>query len=141
MLIRRPVAEVFEAFVDPEIISMFWFTRSSGRLEEGAEVRWEWEMYGFTITATVKAFVQNERLLIEWPGQRSPSLFEVRFRPLEAGTFVEIKSFQFVGTGDEQVKEAIDSGEGFSFVLAGAKAFLEHGVRLNLVLDRFPKGA
>ncbi|MBC7990984.1 MAG: polyketide cyclase, partial [Luteimonas sp.] len=27
MLIRRPVAEVFEAFVDPAITSRFWFTR------------------------------------------------------------------------------------------------------------------
>jgi hypothetical protein len=27
---------------------------------------------------------------------------------------------------------------GFSFVLAGSKAFLEHGVSLNLVLDHSP---
>lgn len=26
MLIRKPVEEVFEAFVDPEITSKFWFT-------------------------------------------------------------------------------------------------------------------
>jgi uncharacterized protein YndB with AHSA1/START domain len=39
MLIRRPVSEVFEAFVDPAITSKFWFTRSSGRLELGKEVR------------------------------------------------------------------------------------------------------
>ena len=32
MLIRKPVAEVFEAFVDPEITRKFWF---SGRLEAG----------------------------------------------------------------------------------------------------------
>ena len=32
MLIRKPVAEVFEAFVDPEITRKFWF---SGRLETG----------------------------------------------------------------------------------------------------------
>ena len=33
MLIRKPVAEVFEAFVDPDITTKFWFTKSSGRLE------------------------------------------------------------------------------------------------------------
>ena len=32
MLIRKPVAEVSEAFVDPEITRRFWF---SGRLETG----------------------------------------------------------------------------------------------------------
>jgi hypothetical protein len=46
MLIRRPVAEVFEAFVDPAVTSRFWFTRSTGRLEVGRRVRWDWEMYG-----------------------------------------------------------------------------------------------
>jgi hypothetical protein len=30
--------------------------------------------------------------------------------------------------------------QGFSLVLAGLKALLEHDVRLNLVADRFPKG-
>ena len=44
MLIRRPVAEVFEAFVDPEITTKFWFTQSGGRLEAGKQVQWEWEM-------------------------------------------------------------------------------------------------
>ncbi len=33
MLIRRPVGEVFRAFVDPEITTRFWFTESSGGLE------------------------------------------------------------------------------------------------------------
>jgi hypothetical protein len=32
------------------------------------------------------------------------------------------------------------STQGFSLVLAGLKALLEHNVRLNLVADRFPKG-
>ena len=35
MLIRKPVAEVFEAFVNPDITSKFWFTKGSGRLEAG----------------------------------------------------------------------------------------------------------
>jgi len=35
MLIRKPVAEVFEAFINPEITTKFWFTKSSGRLAQG----------------------------------------------------------------------------------------------------------
>jgi uncharacterized protein YndB with AHSA1/START domain len=44
MLIPRPAAEVFEAFVNPDITTQFWFTRSSGRLEPGKQVEWAWEM-------------------------------------------------------------------------------------------------
>ena len=38
------------------------------------------------------------------------------------------------------MKQVTESTQGFSLVLAGLKAYLEHGVRLNLVADRFPKG-
>lgn len=55
MLIRKPVADVFEAFVDPAVTSKFWFTRSSGRLEPGKQVQWDWEIYGFSMQVAVKA--------------------------------------------------------------------------------------
>ena len=32
MLIRKPVSEVFTAFVDPAVTTRFWFTKSSGQL-------------------------------------------------------------------------------------------------------------
>lgn len=38
MLIRKPVAQVFEALVDPAITSRFWFSKGSGRLEAGNRV-------------------------------------------------------------------------------------------------------
>jgi uncharacterized protein YndB with AHSA1/START domain len=43
MLIRRPVSDVFEAFVNPDITTKFWFTQSSGRLEAGKQVQWDWK--------------------------------------------------------------------------------------------------
>ena len=63
MLIRRPVTEVFEAFVNPEITTKFWFTRSSGRLELDRNVRWDWEMFGVGTDIKVKALELNKRIL------------------------------------------------------------------------------
>jgi len=45
MLIRKPVPEVFEAFINPAITTWFWFTKSSGRLEPGKPIQWDWEMF------------------------------------------------------------------------------------------------
>lgn len=141
MLIRKPVAEVFEAFVDPGITTRFWFTKGSGRLEEGKQVQWEWEMYGISIPVTVKAVEPNRRLVVEWPGHGSPTIVEWTFQSLADGTtFVRITNSGFAGDGDAVVRQAMDSTQGFTLVLAGAKALLEHGVRLNLVPDRYPKG-
>lgn len=139
MLIRKPIAEVFEAFVDPAITTNFWFTKSSGRLETGKQVQWDWEMYGHSEQVSVKAIEENKRILIEWPGHGGPTVVEWLFIPrADNTTFVSITNSGFSGDGDEIVKQALDSTEGFTLVLAGLKALLEHNVILNLVPDRFP---
>ena len=139
MLIRKPVAEVFEAFVDPAITSRFWFTKGSGRLETGREVRWDWEMYNFSVQVQVKEVEKDKRIVVEWGAYEEPTTIEWVFtaRPDDT-TFVSVTNSGFGGTGDEMVKKALDSTEGFAFVLAGAKALLEHNIALNLVPDRFP---
>jgi uncharacterized protein YndB with AHSA1/START domain len=141
MLIRRPVADVFEAFVNPDITTKFWFTKGSGRLEPGKQVQWDWEMYSISISVTAKTIEPNKRIVIEWPGYSGPTTVEWRFAPQRDGTtFVSITESGFTGDGDELVKQVTDSTQGFSLVLAGLKALLEHNVRLNLVADRYPKG-
>jgi uncharacterized protein YndB with AHSA1/START domain len=141
MLIRRPPAEVFEAFIDPEITSRFWFTRGSGRLVAGTQVQWEWEMYGVSIPVDVIAVEPHRRIVVEWPGEDGPGTVEWIFTPMDEGsTFVGITNTGISGSGAELAKQAADAAEGFSLVLAGLKALLEHGVRLSLVADRFPKG-
>jgi uncharacterized protein YndB with AHSA1/START domain len=140
MLIRKPVAEVFEAFVDPAITTKFWFTHSSGRLEPGKEVRWDWEMYGVSVQVSVKAIEQDKRILIEWgDGHGTACPVEWLFTPRsDDTTFVSISNWGFSGSDDEVVRQAIDSMGGFTLVLAGLKALLEHNVVLNLVADHYP---
>ena len=141
MLIRKPVAEVFEAFVNPNITTKFWFTKSSERLEAGKQVQWDWEMYGISVPVTAKVIEPNQRILIEWPGYSGLTTVEWTFSPQEdAATFVNITESGFTGDGDELVKQVTGSTQGFSLVLAGLKAFLEHNVSLNLVADRYPNG-
>ena len=60
MLIRKPVNQVFEAFVDPAITTKFWFTKSSGKLEKGKQIKWEWEMYNVSSDVEVKEILQNK---------------------------------------------------------------------------------
>src|ERR1700729_2090672 len=66
MLIRRPVSEVFEAFVNPEITTKFWFTDSTGQLEKGKVVEWTWKMYDFTGFVLVKELIAARSIEIEW---------------------------------------------------------------------------
>ncbi len=139
MLIRRPVTQVFDAFVNPQVTSKFWFTKSSGRLELGKKVRWDWEMFDVGDDLIVKEFEENQRILVEWVND--PTVVEWSFESREDGTtLVKISNWGFPVNGDELLPLAVDAKGGYTMVLAGLKAWLEHGVELDLVRDQFPEG-
>ncbi len=137
MLIRKPVSEVFNAFIDPAITVNFWFTKGSGKLEAGKTVQWTWEMYGFSVNVVVKAIEKDKRILIDWSAiGEKPTEVEWLFTARDKDkTFVQIINKDFPGTAHEQAKQAIDSAGGFAFVLAGLKAWIEHGININLIAD------
>ena len=137
MLVRRPIEEVFNAFVDPAVTTRFWFTGSSGKLEPGATVTWAWEMYGVSAEVRVKAIEPPSRILIEWDEPATTVEWRFTSHGTEA-TLVQISNAGFQGTEEEVVGMALDSMGGFSLVLAALKAWLEHGIALDLVADRDP---
>ena len=137
MLVRRPIDEVFNAFVDPAITTRFWFTKSSGRLEPGARVTWAWEIYGVSTDVLVREIEPPSRILIEWDDPATTVEWRFTSHGTEA-TLVQISNAGFQGTEEKIVAMALDSMGGFSLVLAALKAWLEHGIALNLVADRAP---
>ena len=140
MLIREPIAEVFQAFVNPEITTKFWFTNSTGKLEAGKRITWTWEMYNVSAQVIVKELEENKRIRIDWGDPGAMTEVEWIFTPYENdSTFVSITNSGFQGDGDSVVAQALDSVRGFTTVHDGAKAWLEHGIKLNLIEDKFPK--
>lgn len=140
MLIRKSAAEVFEAFINPEITKRFWFTKSTGRLEAGKEITWTWEMYNHSIQVIVKAIELNKRILVEWGNYGDMTEVEWVFAPHKNdSTYVTITNSGFKGDGDKVVTDALDSKGGFTWVLAGLKALLEHNIELNAIVDAFPQ--
>jgi len=141
MLIRRPAHEVFEAIADPSVTTKLWYTKSTGRMTEGADLVWEWEMYGVSSNVTVKTVQDDRRIAFTWSGYvpENPTTVVFDFTAREDGTtYVEVTESGFTGDSDTVAGYASDSSQGFSFLLASLKAWLEHGVLLNLVSDAHP---
>ncbi|WP_426474363.1 SRPBCC family protein [Chryseobacterium balustinum] len=136
MLIRKPIQEVFEAFINPEITTNFWFTKSTGKLEEGKTITWEWEMYGAKSEVKVLQIIPNQLIKTEW-GLFSNNV-DYEFKEMEKGTLVIIKSYGYSETGDGLLSVINDNTGGFTTVLDGCKAYLEHGINLRLIEDKFP---
>lgn len=138
MMIRKPIAEVFNAFIDPNITTKFWFTKSSGKLEKGKTLKWEWEMYNVSIEIDVTEIIDNEIISIKWDNPKTNVDFE--FSELsENQTYVVIKNYGFSQIGDDLIEAINNNTGGFTTVLDGAKAYLEHEIELNLIGDKFPQ--
>lgn len=139
MFIRKDVAEVFQAIVDPAITTKIWFTKSSGKLEKGKTIEWEWEMYNHKVNVEVPEIIENQKIIFNWGNYDRPSIVEWEFRAIEGGTFVSVTNEIEHDTPEKLIAEVRDSTEGFTLVLANLKAYLEFNILLNLVGDRFPE--
>jgi uncharacterized protein YndB with AHSA1/START domain len=141
MLIRRSPHDVFEALGDPSITTRFWYTKSSGRMEKGAELTWEWEMYGASAKVWVQEVEADHRISFSWEGYdpAHPTTVEFLFIPYENDTtYVRITETGFTGDTDTQVSRALESTAGFTFLLSALKAALEHDITLRVTLDAHP---
>lgn len=140
MLIRKDVKQVFNAFIDPVHTTQFWFTKSSGPLIQDQEVIWTWEMYGFEAKALPIEIIDNEIIKLLWYGPGQPTTVEIVFQSIsDDTTFVTITHSDFEIFGAELTAAIVDSTGGFALVVSGLKAYLEHGINLNLIADKYPK--
>jgi len=141
MLIRKPPADVFRAFVDPAVTTKFWYTRSSGPMTAGAKLRWDWEMFGASADVVVKTVEPERRIVFDWGFDGAMRTVELRFVPWNEHTYVNVVETGYRGdTPEALATQAIDSIAGFALVLAAAKAWLEHGLQLAVVADHLVPG-
>lgn len=146
MLIRKPVEEVFEAMVNPEITSRFWFTKSSGRVEPSQTLEWEWGQFGVKDIVDIKEVKTNELISLEWKLGELKTLVEMVFEPYsETSTLVKVRESGFWEIDpvkdenfEEKIKLMLGQKGGWNLVLSNMKAWLEHEINLNLIADHNP---
>lgn len=141
MLIRKPVQVVFEAMVNPDITSRFWYTKGSGRLDSGKDVRWEWEMYGVSVELCAHEIKKNKFIAFNWPSMGGTTSVEMLFTPMDNDcTFISITEKGWDAADEKMPAYVAGQTEGWTMVLAALKALLEFNIVLPLVADRYPAG-
>lgn len=66
VLVRKPLSEVLNAFIDPEITTKTWFAKSSGKLAVGETISRTWDMFDHTGEIIVESVIPNELIQIQW---------------------------------------------------------------------------
>lgn len=133
-LIRSSSHSVFTAFTKPKHLKKFWLSKASATLEQGKTVRWDFKVRGVRDRVKVLALETDKRIRVQWS---DGSITEWSFVALaRKKTLVRVEQSGFKGTSDEIVSAAINTVEGFAFVLSDLKVLLEYGIRSRIVKDK-----
>lgn len=140
--IAKPVAEVFEAVVNPDHLSRFFTTGGAkGRLATGAVVTWDFHDFPGAFPVQVIEVEENARVVLRWDAAENTAPADasgahmttvtMTFEALEDGrTLVRITEEGWSQT-PEGLKASYGNCEGWTGMLCAMKLWLEHGLNLR----------
>lgn len=135
IVIRKPAADVFEAFVDPQKIGKFWFSSSSERWEQGKTITLRYDEYGAQGEIRVIDVIQNERIVFSWVYGKGDHIVTIILKPaVAAGTIVEITEEGFDERDEGLIAYLLDNKEGWVYMLTCLKGYLEYGADLRAAI-------
>lgn len=134
LLLRCARSAAFSAFIEPAVLTRFWLSGASERLERGRRVHWQFMVPGASAEVTAETIVENQLIRTIWD---DGSVVEWTFEEHAlGGTVVSVSQWGFQGEPDEIVAQALDATSGFSLVLADLKVLLEQGKTPSIVRDK-----
>jgi uncharacterized protein YndB with AHSA1/START domain len=129
--ILKPMNEVFEAIVDPHKMSNYFISKSSGKMEEGVQIKWQFPEFKMEVPVRVGKIELNKYISYYWEDDGLELLVEISLTPgINNSTVVTIseKSRKNDAAG---IKWLMGNTEGWANFLACLKAYLEYGINLR----------
>jgi len=129
--ILKPVNEVFEAIVDPTKMSNYFISKSTGRMEEGRQLKWQFPEFEMEFPIRVGKIEKDKYISFYWDLDGIELLVEITLTSIDnTATLVTIteKSRKNDEAGIKWLK---GNTEGWANFLACLKAYLEYGINLR----------
>lgn len=135
--IQKSVDEVFEAIVNPEFMTKYFISESTGRLESGKEVFWKFPE--FEESYLIKDVTLNGHEIISFCWDPETKVIIHLENYSNNNTVVKVTE-----SGKElnelNLKWLVSNTAGWSNFLASLKAFMEYGIELRKGAYDFMKG-
>lgn len=126
--IQKPIEEIFEGIVNPEIMVNYFISKGSGRMESGKEIYWEFPEFDGSYPVSVREIRKDEYISFVWDPD---SFVEIKLESLTNGDTVVRVFEEGHQPDDEGIKWVIGQSEGWANFLACMKAWLEYGIHLR----------
>ena len=130
MYIAASVSDVFEALVNPDRMSNYWFSSGSGRLEQGKTITWRYEEYNAEVDIHVLELESSKKIVFRWGATDDGHVVTITLHELDhASTRIEVNEEGFDEQDENLIRNLLDNKEGWVYMLTCLKAYLECGVR------------
>lgn len=128
--IRKPAAEIFEAFVDPVKIGNFWFSSSSERWAKGKIITLRYEEYEAQGNIHILDMIDHHKIVYEWGREEGePHTVKITFQATSPDTtVVEVIEEGFDEDDPDLIPKILDNKEGWVYMLTCLKGYMEFGV-------------
>ena len=132
--ILKPAHEVFEAIVDPGKMSNYFISKSTGRMEAGKTLTWQFPEFDMEFPVRVEKVVKDEFISYtwdDWEDNTIKTLVEISLE--EKGkdeTLVTVREGSRENN-EAGIKWLSSNTEGWANFLACLKAYMEYGINLR----------
>ena len=125
----KPTNEVFEAIVDPEKMSNYWFSSGTGRVEQGKTITWRYDEYNAEGIIRVIEVERNKKIVFSWGEYGQETVVTITLTGLDnMNTIIEVNESGLKEDDPEIVSKMIGQKEGWVYMLTCLKGYLENGV-------------
>jgi uncharacterized protein YndB with AHSA1/START domain len=127
--ILKPANEVFEAIVDPNKMSNYWFSSGTERVEQGKMITWRYDEYNAEGDINVLAVEKNKQIVFSWGGNDQETVVTITLKELDnTSTIIEVNESGLKEDDPEIVNKMIGQKEGWVYMLTCLKGYLENGI-------------
>jgi uncharacterized protein YndB with AHSA1/START domain len=130
--IQKPLREVFEGIADPVKMSNYFVSRSTGRIEAGKSLMWQFPESERQFPVRVDRVERDKYISWFWEDaiDKVETRVEISLLPMKDGVFVTVTEKE--RENDEAgIRWLAGNTAGWANFLACLKAYLEYGINLR----------
>jgi uncharacterized protein YndB with AHSA1/START domain len=130
--VAKPVHEIFEAIVDPAKMSNYFISKSSGRMEAGQQLSWEFPEFEMKFPVRVGNIEKDKYISYSWDSDDGKELLvEMMLESKGDNATLVIITEKSMNNDEAGIKWLKGNTEGWANFLACLKAYLEYGINLR----------
>jgi len=129
--IQKQADAVFDAIVDPEKMTNYFISQSSGRIEEGKTLTWKFPEFDEEFPIRVSKIKKDKYISYYWETEGKELLVEIKLSPQENNSTLVTVTEKSMKNDKSGISWLQGNTEGWANFLACLKAYIEHGINLR----------